>query len=152
MRRITSLAACREFGGFVMCLPTVRFWKRVPICWEQPVVERQLLGMYVRPLRPLSLEAAGQRRKLCGQSAVFFGQKHSPFSSQSGADGPPENADGPPENSEGQPDISVVGIPDPITWIRCKAIMYLINLYFGVDTNSVEFDKGVKQVTASNRS
>lgn len=43
-----------------------------------------------------------------------------------------------------RPGITVVGIPDPITWIRNKCILFLIELYFGLKF-SVEFDSGVKQ-------
>ncbi len=41
--------------------------------------------------------------------------------------------------------ITVVGTPDPIAWIRNKAVLLLIELYFGLKF-SVEFDSGVKQV------
>ncbi|KAG1942950.1 m-AAA protease-interacting protein 1, mitochondrial [Pimephales promelas] len=42
------------------------------------------------------------------------------------------------------PGITVVGSPDPITWIRNKCILFLIELYFGLKF-SVDFDNGVKQ-------
>ncbi|XP_052002302.1 m-AAA protease-interacting protein 1, mitochondrial isoform X1 [Xyrauchen texanus] len=42
------------------------------------------------------------------------------------------------------PGITVVGTPDPVTWIRNKIILFLIELYFGLNFN-VEFDNGVKQ-------
>lgn len=42
--------------------------------------------------------------------------------------------------------ITVVGIPDPLTWIWNKVHIYLIELYFQLGINSVEFDNGVKQV------
>uniref|UniRef100_A0A667WVM8 Si:dkey-82o10.4 n=1 Tax=Myripristis murdjan TaxID=586833 RepID=A0A667WVM8_9TELE len=56
------------------------------------------------------------------------------------------NPSGEPGSSAGHRGISVVGIPDPITWIRCKVIMYLIELYFELGITSVEFDNGVKQM------
>ncbi|KAM6935604.1 m-AAA protease-interacting protein 1, mitochondrial [Lycodopsis pacificus] len=37
------------------------------------------------------------------------------------------------------------GIPDPITWIRCRVVMYLVDLHFELDLNSAEFQQGVKQ-------
>ncbi|XP_067303899.1 m-AAA protease-interacting protein 1, mitochondrial isoform X2 [Pseudorasbora parva] len=46
-----------------------------------------------------------------------------------------------------RPGITVVGSPDPITWIRNKCILFLIELYFGLKF-SVEFDSGVKQCDA----
>lgn len=66
---------------------------------------------------------------------MFAGQTHRLLCSQPGAQGPPEE----------QPAISVVGIPDPLTWIRCRVIIYLVDLYFQSNINSEEFDKGVKQ-------
>uniref|UniRef100_A0A668VAC5 Uncharacterized protein n=1 Tax=Oreochromis aureus TaxID=47969 RepID=A0A668VAC5_OREAU len=60
---------------------------------------------------------------------------------------PSDRADGPKESSGRRPAISVVGIPDPITWIRCKVIMFALDLYFELDVNSEEFERGVKQVT-----
>ncbi|XP_054477769.1 m-AAA protease-interacting protein 1, mitochondrial [Anoplopoma fimbria] len=44
-----------------------------------------------------------------------------------------------------RPSLSVVGIPDPITWMRCKVIKFLVDLHFEVDLDSVEFEGGVKQ-------
>ncbi|CAB1438976.1 unnamed protein product [Pleuronectes platessa] len=54
-------------------------------------------------------------------------------------------ADGPAGSSGPRPPISVVGIPDPLTWIRCKVEMYLIHLLFELDLHSEEFHRGVKQ-------
>ncbi|XP_073703989.1 m-AAA protease-interacting protein 1, mitochondrial [Garra rufa] len=42
------------------------------------------------------------------------------------------------------PGITVVGTPDPITWVRNKTILFLVELYFGLKF-SEEFDNGVKQ-------
>lgn len=140
MQRITRLAACRELGGLVACSPGVCAWKRGPTCSKQPAVHRQWAGVCVRPARPFTGQLGAQGRRLCVRRSVFAAQKHRLFSSQPGADGPPGS-------SGGQPAISVVGIPDPITWIRCKVIMYLIELYFELDINSVEFNRGTKQVT-----
>ncbi|XP_072317386.1 m-AAA protease-interacting protein 1, mitochondrial [Eucyclogobius newberryi] len=41
--------------------------------------------------------------------------------------------------------VTVVGSPDPITWLRCRLIIILINLYFEVDLASEEFLSGAKQ-------
>ncbi|XP_029307756.1 m-AAA protease-interacting protein 1, mitochondrial [Cottoperca gobio] len=127
MQRITGLAACRELGGLAVCSPGICAWKRVPICCKKPAVHRQWAGMCEHPARPFT----AQGRSLCWRRFVFAGQKHRLFSSQRGADG--------------QPAISVVGIPDTITWIRCKIITYFIYLQFDLDINSVEFERGVKQ-------
>lgn len=139
MQRISSLAACREFGGLVAC--TAGVCARKNSC-KQPAAHRQWDGPVVRPVRPYTA-APGRRlcgRSLCGRSLVFAGVKHRLFCSQQGADGPKES-------SGRRPAISVVGIPDPITWIRCKVIMFALDLYFELDVNSEEFERGVKQVT-----
>ena len=76
------------------------------------------------------------------RKVVFVSQKHRRlFGSQPGA-----GAEGPRGSSGGPPDVSVVGIPDPITWIRCKVTMFLIELLFELDVDSEEFERGVKQV------
>lgn len=132
MQRISSLAACREFGGLVAC--TAGVCARKNSC-KQPAAHRQWDGPVVRPVRPYT---AAPGRRLCGRSLVFAGVKHRLFCSQQGADGPKES-------SGRRPAISVVGIPDPITWIRCKVIMFALDLYFELDVNSEEFERGVKQ-------
>lgn len=55
-------------------------------------------------------------------------------------------AGGTPGKRDGRPAISVVGIPDPMTWIHCRVQMFLTRLLFGLDTSSDEFHRGVKQV------
>lgn len=134
MQRISSLAACREFGGLAAC--TAGVCARKNSC-KQPAAHRQWDGPVVRSVR---LYTAAPGRRLWGRSLVFAGVKHRLFCSQHGADGPKES-------SGRRPAISVVGIPDPITWIRCKVIMFALDLYFELDVNSEEFERGVKQVT-----
>ncbi|XP_053183402.1 m-AAA protease-interacting protein 1, mitochondrial [Scomber japonicus] len=157
MQRITSLAAGLELGGLAACTPGVCTWKRGPTCSSsnnnnQLAVHRLRAGVCVRPERPFSGEFGAQSRGLCRTDhVVFAGQKHRLFSSQPGAQGPQESpggqpgAQGPQESPGGQHGISVVGSPDPITWIRCKVIMWVIRVYFEVDIVSAEFDRGVKQ-------
>ncbi|XP_029360658.1 m-AAA protease-interacting protein 1, mitochondrial isoform X2 [Echeneis naucrates] len=128
MHRIVGLAACRDLGR-----PGVCSWTRGPGCSGRPAVHlRQCAG----PARPFTAEP---RPGVCGRKVVFAGQKHRLLSSRAGADKPTGS-------SGGQPDISVVGSPDPVTWIRCKIIMYLIQLYFKLDVSSEEFDRGIKQM------
>ncbi|CAG6013812.1 unnamed protein product [Menidia menidia] len=97
------------------------------------------------PLNPAS------ERKLCRRRVVFAGERTRMFSSEPGGTGGPPGAlpGEPPGEPDRQPRVSVVGIPDPLTWIRCKVITYLTDLYFETDINSVEFDRGVKQLWAS---
>nr|XP_057909643.1 m-AAA protease-interacting protein 1, mitochondrial [Doryrhamphus excisus] len=85
---------------------------------------------------------ASCRRELvahAGKRVVFWGQNQRMFCSQVGAEDPGGESPG------RQPDISVVGIPDPLTWIRCKVIFFFIELYFDLDVNSKDFERGVKQ-------
>ncbi|KAG7216485.1 hypothetical protein INR49_001971 [Caranx melampygus] len=138
MQRIASFAARREFGGLAACRPGVCALSSGPSCSRQPVEHRQWAAVCLRPARPYSGEAGAQCRRFCRRRFVFMGQRHRLFCSQPGAD-KPAGSSGP------QPDISVVGIPDPITWIRCKVTMLLIELYFELDVNSEEFHRGVKQ-------
>ncbi|XP_074538950.1 m-AAA protease-interacting protein 1, mitochondrial [Halichoeres trimaculatus] len=135
MQRLTSLAACRELSGLAARSPGLYGWRRNPTCTEHPAFNRQRTEVCLRLTRSFTGETGAQGRRLCRRRVVFAGQKHRLFSSQPGAEGPPE----------GHPAISVVGIPDPITWIRCRVIIYLIELYFELDINSVEFDRGIKQ-------
>uniref|UniRef100_A0A8C5EHW0 Uncharacterized protein n=1 Tax=Gouania willdenowi TaxID=441366 RepID=A0A8C5EHW0_GOUWI len=83
------------------------------------------------PLFPLIDEVG---RMSARRKVVFAGDGRRMFGSE------------PPGSSGSRPAVSVVGIPDPITWIRCKVIMYLIELYFEIDLNSEEFNRGIKQV------
>ncbi|XP_030604702.1 m-AAA protease-interacting protein 1, mitochondrial isoform X2 [Archocentrus centrarchus] len=133
MQRITGLAACRELGGLIACTAGVCARKSGPGCCGQPAAHRQWASLAVRPARPFT---AATSRRLCRRRCVFAGEKHRLLCSQPGADGP---------SSGRRPAISVVGVPDPITWIRCKVIMFLLDLYFDLDVNSEEFERGVKQ-------
>ncbi|CAK6959023.1 m-AAA protease-interacting protein 1%2C mitochondrial [Scomber scombrus] len=139
MQRISSLAAGLELGGLAACTPGVCTWKRSLTCRnsssKQLAVHRLRAGVCVRPERPFGAQSQGLCRR---DHVVFAGHKHRLFSSQPGAQGPQESPGG-------QHGISVVGSPDPITWIRCKGIMWVIRVYFEIDIISAEFDRGVKQ-------
>ncbi|XP_077455085.1 m-AAA protease-interacting protein 1, mitochondrial-like [Stigmatopora argus] len=50
-----------------------------------------------------------------------------------------------PGGFDPQADVSVVGIPDQITWIRCKVHLFLVDLYYDLGVNSDDFERGVKQ-------
>ncbi|XP_008280949.1 uncharacterized protein C2orf47 homolog, mitochondrial [Stegastes partitus] len=132
MQRISSLAACRELAGLAACAAGRGAWNSGPSCCKHPALHRHRAGVSARPF------ATEPGRRLCRRRFVFAGDKQRPFSSQSGEDGPPGS-------SGRQPPVSVVGTPDPLTWIRCKCIMCLVQLYFELDMNSEEFEKGVKQ-------
>lgn len=137
MQRITSIVTSRELGGFATLTSQACPWKRGSSS-KQPLC-RQWACMHMCTLR----RHTGGRilscslHKLKRQSAIFAGQKYRLCSTES------DNERG---RSSGNPSISVVGIPDPITWIRCKVIMHLIELYFELGITSEEFDTGVKQV------
>ncbi|XP_034467874.1 m-AAA protease-interacting protein 1, mitochondrial [Hippoglossus hippoglossus] len=135
MQRIVGLAASPEMSVLAGCRSGLCAWRTGPSGRRQPALQRQWAGASASPVRPFT-GAAG--RGLCRRRVVFVGQKLRLFCSQPGADGP-AGSSGP------RPPISVVGIPDPITWIRCKVVMYLVHLYFELDLHSAEFDRGVKQ-------
>ncbi|XP_077383685.1 m-AAA protease-interacting protein 1, mitochondrial [Festucalex cinctus] len=120
MLRISRLAACRGVAASSsgMC------GRRSSLTCSRPRC----------PARGFSRHrhlANGGRLTLVGHNRTFC--------SQPGADGLEGGSSG------RQPDISVVGSPDPITWIRCKVILLLIEFYFGLDVNSDDFERGVKQ-------
>lgn len=74
-------------------------------------------------------------RKLRRQSALFASQKYRHYcTSEKDRNG-----------TTGHPTISVVGIPDPITWIRNKVLIYLVEVYFELGLTTGDFDNGVKQ-------
>uniref|UniRef100_A0A3B5R7E1 Si:dkey-82o10.4 n=2 Tax=Xiphophorus maculatus TaxID=8083 RepID=A0A3B5R7E1_XIPMA len=133
MQRIAGLAARRDLRGLAA---GAQAWSSGSICSRDPAFRCQQRGRWCSgPGRPLSTEP-GQR---CSRRRfVFAGGKCRLFSSRAGTEEPP----GSPGS---QPHISVVGIPDPLTWIRCRVITLLIELYFEVDINSAEFHRGVKQ-------
>ncbi|TKS82546.1 m-AAA protease-interacting protein 1, mitochondrial [Collichthys lucidus] len=135
MQRIFSRASCRELGSLAACSPGLCGWKNGLTCRKQPVLHRQWSGVCARPARPFTGE---QGRKLCRARLVLAGQKHRLFGSQ------PGDSD-PPRSSKDEPRVAVVGITNPITWLRCKLLMFLINLHFDLDIGSVEFGRGVKQ-------
>ncbi|XP_076006607.1 m-AAA protease-interacting protein 1, mitochondrial [Genypterus blacodes] len=115
MQRITALAARREL--------------RVFACMRSPTPG-------VCPVRPLTGKPATPSRWPCrlrGRRVEFFaGHGHRLFSTEPGSSG-------------ARPGISVVGVPDPLTWIRCKVLMWISQLWFDLDVTSEEFDRGVKQ-------
>ncbi|XP_027142039.1 m-AAA protease-interacting protein 1, mitochondrial isoform X1 [Larimichthys crocea] len=138
MQRVFSRASCRELGGLAACSPGLCGWKNGLTCRKQPVLHRQWSGVCVRPARPARPFTGEQGRKLCRARLVLAGQKHRLFGSQ------PGDSD-PPRSSKDEPRIAVVGITNPITWLRCKLLIFLINLHFDLDIGSVEFGRGVKQ-------
>ncbi|KAK5862095.1 hypothetical protein PBY51_017525 [Eleginops maclovinus] len=137
MQRISSLAACRDLGGLAARSLGVCAWKKNLACSNKPSVQGQWAGVCFCPQRPFTGMLAAPVRRLCRQRLLFAGQSHRPLSSQ--------GADGPQGSPAGHPDVSVIGSPDPITWIRCKVIMCLVYLHFDLDVYSEEFESGVKQ-------
>ncbi|XP_070976189.1 m-AAA protease-interacting protein 1, mitochondrial-like [Oncorhynchus clarkii lewisi] len=72
------------------------------------------------------------------QSGVFSHQKYRQYCTES------EN-ERKRTGGHGHHGITVIGIPDPLTWIRNKVHIYMIELYFQLGISSVEFDNGIKQ-------
>ncbi|XP_004078446.3 m-AAA protease-interacting protein 1, mitochondrial [Oryzias latipes] len=125
MQRLASLAARRELGGLAA---GVRACRGGLTCGERPAGQRRSASVCARA----SMRASG------GGGGALLRDKHRAFCSRGGAAGPPRDPDR-------KPSVSVVGIPDPLTWIRCKVITALIDFYFEANINSEEFDRGVKQ-------
>ncbi|XP_047217267.1 m-AAA protease-interacting protein 1, mitochondrial [Girardinichthys multiradiatus] len=137
MQRIAGLAA--RIPRLASSAAGVQTGDSGLICCKQPAVGllhrwQQWACLCAVSGRPLSAEPGqrGSRRRF------IAGERCRLFSSQAGAEEPPGNPGS-------QPHISVVGNPDPLTWIRCKFITFLVDLYFEVDINSAEFHRGVKQ-------
>ncbi|KAM6910423.1 m-AAA protease-interacting protein 1, mitochondrial [Xenentodon cancila] len=127
MQRISSLTSRRELGGLAACAAGIRASKSGWTCWQKPAGPPQWLSVNVRP------STAEPGRSPWGRRSVFAAENRRLFSSR------------PPRSSDRRPVISVVGIPDPLTWIRCKVVTLLIDFYFQVDINSEEFVNGAKQ-------
>lgn len=142
MQRITCFATSLEFGGIVGCKPLACPWKRSPPTTLLPQHTPLSSLAFLQPHNSRLLERTLQPhdhslQNWRGQNTSFVSQKCRFYSTDS---------DNEPKTSPRQPAISVVGIPDPITWIRNKIIMLFIELYFDLNISSVEFDTGVKQV------
>ena len=130
MQRITSFATCRDLAGLAAALfsKTVQPWKRTSRSASYAPTHQQStklpFGQSVRGLRRPRIAVppfAGHVHRLYGTAGEERGSKN--------------------------PVITVVGIPDPITWIRCKCDILIIELLFELGLGSKEFENGVKQVT-----
>ncbi|KAL4646870.1 hypothetical protein GN956_G9589 [Arapaima gigas] len=53
--------------------------------------------------------------------------------------------DGKDTEREGPPRVIVVGVPNPLTWLRNRILTWLIKLYFDINISSAEFNRGAKQ-------
>ncbi|XP_061918645.1 m-AAA protease-interacting protein 1, mitochondrial [Entelurus aequoreus] len=126
MLRISRLAACRELAT---SSPGIRGWRSG--------LHRPMATGVCRWTFSRNEEVVDARRRV-----MFWGQNERMFCSQPGAEDPGR------EPSGRHSDISVVGTPDPITWIRCKVICFLLKLYFDLDVSCDDFGRGVKQAVA----
>jgi len=156
MQRITSIAAARrELGGLaartsqVACPWIIRSYSHQPaVCRQQQWACVQHMSSKRRHtggggLTTLSWRLRNPRRN---NNYVFAGHTYRLYSSNNSTEDENEaTRSGTSSTPAGHPDISVVGIPDPITWIRCKVVMHLIDLYFDSGSTSVDFENGVKQ-------
>ncbi|XP_056142625.1 m-AAA protease-interacting protein 1, mitochondrial [Lampris incognitus] len=122
MQRTVYVAACGKLRGFAA--GTSR------ICpWMRSAAHRQCSFMHTHTKQEWTKQEwrasmswcrlEGRRTFSAGQRLYSTGEEH--------------------------PGITVVGIPDPITWIYCKVTMYLIEVCFEPGITSVDFDRGVKQ-------
>lgn len=135
MQRMTSFASTsRELGGLAARSPLACPWKRRSSRQDPRYCPRSCVHNSLGSSRPIVRHTAafagnwqdyGQR--------LFACQKYRLYCTRD------DHKD--PRN----PDVSVVGIPDPITWIRNKVHIFLIELYYDLGLTSGEFDTGAKQ-------
>ncbi|KAK2903613.1 hypothetical protein Q8A67_008326 [Cirrhinus molitorella] len=126
MQRFTCLAARRELA-FLACP-----WKRKNILSIKQDAHCQ--PWWHQRGRPHASCATSPERAWHHLRRLSGGQQCRQYS---------KDADRDTKDTE-HPGITVVGIPDPVTWIRNRFILFLTELYFGLKF-SVEFDNGVKQ-------
>ncbi|XP_064205148.1 m-AAA protease-interacting protein 1, mitochondrial [Anguilla rostrata] len=133
MQWLTLIAACREFGGRTARIPLACPWKLNSA--SKQLASRPWAYHHTSCSSPYTEGAAFKHNlpNVPRQNVFLAGQKSRQYST--GSDKGP--------TSGSNLGISVVGIPDPILWIRNKIILFLIQLYF--DLSSVEFEKGAKQ-------
>lgn len=136
MQRITCFATYRELGGIVGCKSLACPWKRSLPTKQTPFSSLAFLQPSNTRLLEGTQSSDCNLHNLRTQNALFVCQKFRQYST---------DRDNESKTSR-QPSISVVGVPDPITWIRNKVIIFFIELYFDLNISSVEFDTGVKQV------
>uniref|UniRef100_A0A8C8CUR4 Uncharacterized protein n=1 Tax=Oncorhynchus tshawytscha TaxID=74940 RepID=A0A8C8CUR4_ONCTS len=143
MQRFTCIATCRELRGLVkrsyvssLASPLNRTYSTMskqPLCRSSTSIYTCTAGPLGEPTARCSLH------NLRRQSGVFSHEKYRHYCTES------EN-ERKRTGGHGHHGITVVGIPDPLTWIRNKVHIYLIELYFQLGINNVEFDNGVKQM------
>ncbi|KAI1886144.1 hypothetical protein AGOR_G00210980 [Albula goreensis] len=134
MQWFALIASCRELGARAVRTPLACPWKLNSASKE--LASRPLVSYCTRCSFPCTDKGAALKHKLHNlrrQNAFLTGQKSRLYST--GSDKGP--------TSGSHPGISVVGIPDPISWIRNKMVLLLIHLYF--DLSYVEFEDGAKQ-------
>ncbi|KAM9511435.1 LOW QUALITY PROTEIN: m-AAA protease-interacting protein 1, mitochondrial [Salvelinus alpinus] len=139
MQRFTCIATCRELGGLAKrsYLSSLAYpWNRTYSTMPQQPLCRSLTSIYTRTASPLGELTTLCSHNLLRQSGVFSHQKYRQYGTES------EN-ERKRNGGHGHHDITVIGIPDPLTWIWNKVHIYLI-LYFQLGINSVEFDNGIK--------
>ncbi|XP_016319801.1 uncharacterized protein C2orf47, mitochondrial isoform X1 [Sinocyclocheilus anshuiensis] len=128
MQRFTSLAVCGELA--FLTSP----WKRSIVSLKHDTHSQPWWHQRVRPHASCVTSPKRAWHHLRRPSAPCARQHCRHYS---------KDADRDTKDTE-HPGITVVGTPDPITWIRNKIILFLIELYFGLKF-SVEFESGVKQ-------
>ncbi|XP_030226293.1 m-AAA protease-interacting protein 1, mitochondrial [Gadus morhua] len=128
MQRITSFATCRDLAGLAAALSskTVQPWKRTSRSASYAPAHQQSTKL------PFGQSVRGLRRPRIAVSP-FAGHVHRLYGTAGEERGSKKTV------------ITVVGIPDPITWIRCKCDILIIELLFELGLGSKEFENGVKQ-------
>ncbi|XP_030640933.1 m-AAA protease-interacting protein 1, mitochondrial [Chanos chanos] len=133
MQRLTCFVTCREFSGIVAFTSTSCPWKK------RLTKQTPLSHQYTYKTRSYVERTAIQHwdfTHLRRYTSQFTGQTYRHYSTGSNNDS---------TNTTSHPGVTVVGSPDPLTWIRNKIVLSLIELYFDLNMTGVEFDTGVKQ-------
>ncbi|KAG7469674.1 hypothetical protein MATL_G00131320 [Megalops atlanticus] len=133
MQWFTLIAAFRELGGRAARTPLACPWKlnTTKQFGSRPFVYHHTCCLHTEEAGAIKLKLHNLRK----QNVFLVGQKTRQYSTGSDKE----------SNTRSRPGITVVGIPDPISWIRNKCVLFLIELYFGLSVSSVEFDNGAKQ-------
>ncbi|XP_067094036.1 m-AAA protease-interacting protein 1, mitochondrial [Osmerus mordax] len=136
MQRITSFATYRQLGGIATRQCFACPWKKHSPKRPQCCTEACMFSLWsTSPLvrDPVSFNCG--LYELRRQSTHFAFQNYRHYCT----------SDNDRKSTKGHPTISVVGSPDPITWIINKLFIILIELVFELGLTTVDFDNGVKQ-------
>ena len=137
MQRITSFATYRQLGGIATRQCFACPWNKQSPKRPQYFTEACMFSLWsTRPLVKDTVSFNCGLYEVRRQSTPFAFQNYRHYCT----------SDNDRKSIKGHPNISVVGSPDPFTWIINKVFIILIELVFELGLTTVDFDNGVKQV------